>query len=381
MLIKYVTDVQTKQQTPDIVLFSFFENYFKIKCLLPDLYYDLLASTQLSSHFSSPTFLTDNVRYRLWFKNPTFSTVIFDKPVQIKELELSVAYNFTKRSSFTQFFINNFVDIPLCFKGIPSLKRANRETPLLRFINYMSKQGKKAKAHISLMNGFNLFYNDRNVTNLYTFQFIKFWEAFNSFWLKNKVIGFIAPASDKFPEHSNVRDMWFRRSFNKLKQYFSIEEIKNCTIISDIDYSQFSFKHKNNSYPLLFDMKGKKFFDHMYIKNQIINLLTKITFIFNFFVFSVPKNVRKFSRNKSGKYTIVWKYIPFYKRVSVVMKFISKHIKFIDEIRFVNKISKTFKALDTDFKNNFVWQRKNFTYAFIFKNHRQSLMKSFQTLR
>jgi hypothetical protein len=54
-------------------------------------------------------------------------------------------YIYLKKPSFISFFINNLVDIPICFKKSQSLKRKNFELPLLKFINYLMKDGKREK--------------------------------------------------------------------------------------------------------------------------------------------------------------------------------------------------------------------------------------------
>jgi hypothetical protein len=41
------------------------------------------------------------------------------------------------------------------------------------------------------------------------------------------------------------------------------------------------------------------------VLNSLLQLLFKQTLMFNFFIYNVPKNIKKFTRNKSGKYLIV----------------------------------------------------------------------------
>jgi hypothetical protein len=50
---------------------------------------------------------------------------------------------YLKNSSFIFFFINNLIDVPVCFKKSPSLKRKVFELPLLKFTNFLMKKGKR----------------------------------------------------------------------------------------------------------------------------------------------------------------------------------------------------------------------------------------------
>jgi hypothetical protein len=42
-----------------------------------------------------------------------------------------------------------------------------------------------------------------------------------------------------------------------------------------------------------------------FIKNYLYALLSKVSPIFSYFIYSVDKNIRKYSRGKSGKYTFI----------------------------------------------------------------------------
>ena len=42
-----------------------------------------------------------------------------------------------------------------------------------------------------------------------------------------------------------------------------------------------------------------------YIKNYLFILLSKVSPIFSYFIYSVDKNIKKYSRGRSGKYTFI----------------------------------------------------------------------------
>jgi hypothetical protein len=53
---------------------------------------------------------------------------------------------YLRKSSFISFFIDNMIDVPICFKKSNSLRTKNFELPLLKFTNYLMRQGKRDKA-------------------------------------------------------------------------------------------------------------------------------------------------------------------------------------------------------------------------------------------
>lgn len=83
-------------------------------------------------------------------------------------------YLYIRNSSFINFFLNNMIDVPICFKKSNSLKTKNFELPLLKFSNFLMKEGKREKITRILFNSFRFFFN-----------FFKFTKLKNSFELIN----------------------------------------------------------------------------------------------------------------------------------------------------------------------------------------------------
>jgi hypothetical protein len=73
------------------------------------------------------------------------------------------SFLFLKKSSFINFFINNMIDTPSCFKKIKSIKRKSFELPLLKFINFLMKNGKKEQFCKYFFKTLNFFYNSSNI--------------------------------------------------------------------------------------------------------------------------------------------------------------------------------------------------------------------------
>ena len=58
------------------------------------------------------------------------------------------------------------IDVPICFKKSPSLKNKNFELPLLKFINYLMKKGKKEQTTRMLFNAFRIYFEDLDFKKL-----------------------------------------------------------------------------------------------------------------------------------------------------------------------------------------------------------------------
>lgn len=217
---------------------------------------------------------------------------------------------YLKKSSFISFFINNLIDVPVCFKKSKSLKKKNFELPILRFCNFLMKKGKKEK--------------------IFKF-FFKSFRLFNETFLKEK-----------------KKDLFFFENF--------FENYKN-----------------------LFNIFDKNLSNKFFIKNNIIDCITKINPIFSYFIYNVDKNIKKFSRGKSGKYVFIWKYIAPYKRNYISMKWLIKEIKFNNEKLFYHRIKKLFSIFSISMELTFAWKSKNFSHNYVFKNFKKNLLNNFLT--
>lgn len=238
------------------------------------------------------------------------------------------------------------INVPICFKKIKSLKRSNFELPILKFINYLMRNGKKEQFFKYFFKTLNLFYFNlnlkKNKTNLNLFYKNEKFKWINNFIILNNTLNFYNLESNN---HINLKQK--NQSFKQIKW------------IND----------------------GKIIRDKYFIKNYLYSKFSNILPIFNFFIYNVDKNIRKYSRGKSGKYIFIWKYISFYKRKYVAMRLIIKDIKFIKGLKFKNKIWKSLFNLFFRIKKSFLWKSKIFSYNYIFKNYRKTLMKSLKTIR
>jgi hypothetical protein len=173
-------------------------------------------------------------------------------------LQIFNQFTYLKSSLFISFFVNNMIDIPICFKKSYSLKRPILNIPLLKFVNLLMRKGKKEQITKTLFKSLKLllaeFKQERSLSILFSKSFIK-------------IFLFI---SNLFP-HLNL------------------------------DFEQKISLLYGNSFSSL----SKSISNDFFLKNFFLSQILKIAPIFSYFVYNVDKNIRKYSRGKSGKYIFV----------------------------------------------------------------------------
>lgn len=256
------------------------------------------------------------------------------------DLSFLTDFLYIRNSSFIKFFINNMIDVPVCFKKSISLKNRNFELPLLKFCNFLMKQGKKEKIIRLVFLSFRLFFKNIKNNN----------QKNNSFFFS-----------------------WFNLYI------FGLNLLKTTSLNSN---SLINFKFQeilNLNYNNIYLNDDKIINISFFIKNYLYFLLSKVSPIFSYFIYSVDKNIRKYSRGKSGKYVFIWKFIAPYKRIHLAVRWLIKDIKFNQSKTFNERLLKTFDNLVFSPEKSFSWKSKIFSHNYVFKNFRKSLMTSLRT--
>lgn len=269
------------------------------------------------------------------------------------------SFIFLKTSSFISFFLYNQIDVPVCFKKSKSLSFKSFELPVLKLFNFLMKQGLRDK-------------------NLKTF----FYHFSN---LKKKFDTKVKYPSGDLTKINKYDTLVLNKTFFLASFSNNLEIIKNYTNKNNkfikILYLNFFF-YKLSNFKLTNRNRSKKLNTNwsMFTKNSIVNTFSKPNIIFSYYVYSVDKNVRKFSRGKSGKYTFVWKYVAPYKRIFLAMKLFSKNLKFKSEKKFYKNFLNSFFFLKNNFNKSFLYKFKNYTHNFVFKNFKKNSMLSLKTI-
>lgn len=119
---------------------------------------------------------------------------------------------------------------------------------------------------------------------------------------------------------------------------------------------------------------GMSNFKYLVFNNLFRNLL-KIKVFFKHSFHRIDKKIRKFSRGKSGKYTMKYNYVPAFKRVKNQMKSIKNEIKLAKGLTYDERFFEFFKTITYNYKNSFMFKNKKFAYKYIHSNSYNKILK------
>ena len=238
------------------------------------------------------------------------------------------------RSSFTSFFSTNLIDIPRCFKHVKSLYRQSHLVPILKFTNLVMRHGFKEKVFKTLSSSANLY-----ITSFFKDQFLNKVGHFNWFTLFRTFYTFHVGMNTQTTYGNNLTEF----------------------PLFNLHSADFNFRYDS---------------DLVTFKEMFFSNLSEIEPVFNFYVYKVNKSKRKNSRGKTGKYTLLWKYITPFKRLYLTFRWLLRDIKFQKAKNFETRFYKFWQILHTNLFGSLAYQVKTFSHKFIFQNYRRTLMSS-----
>ena len=245
-------------------------------------------------------------------------------------------HSYLSHLTFYEFFIENQIDIPSCFKKSYSLLRPQRELTILKFITYFMRHGLKLKTQnsfiLSLNNFFKNNFTQNNPTLSLSWQFV-FLTLQNSFYTTNKI-------------------------------YSSTSKYTNSTLTYNhyLSSSSKNISSELNIYSLLY--------------KNIIQLFP----IFSFYIYKVDKKIFKNTRGKSGKFTFIWKFVAPYKRLSWVMYWLAKEIKLKTGKTIHSRFQNLFYDILFSPQSTWVYKVKRFSYNYVYRNSRSTLAETYRTV-
>jgi len=231
-------------------------------------------------------------------------------------------------SRFKVFFKNLSIDTPMTLNKINSLKRLKGLTDTSRLSLYLSNQVKKSSAMNNIMLGLFKVVQFLKISN-FTKPLLPDWR-FIYITLSN--VGFSKNHSFQLSENS------FFKNSNLIKE--------ETLTITDLLYQNF-----------------KEF-----------NLL------FSFYVYKVDKQIYKNSRGRSGKYTFVWKYVPFYKRKFLIMHWLAKEIRISSGKTLQDRVDSILFNFIVNTNSTWIWKIKRFSLNYVYFNLRRTLGETCRTV-
>ena len=242
-----------------------------------------------------------------------------------------------RRGSIANFFTTNMIDIPRCLKKSYSLYKPIFELPHLKFLNILMRHGKKEQIFSTVFKAF--------VFSRLQHKFTGGDQRTNLDWVS--LLPVLTTTS------LTVDSVYQTFYFMKLR----LDRL-NKTI--DSDY----LMHPQN----------------VQLSTFFTSHLEKYKSVFMFKVQKVDKRTRKNSRGKSGKYLILWKYVPVYRRIYTVLRWLIQDVSFQKSYKFQTRFSRAIDLILNDPKKSVMYKCRSFNHNFVFKNFKKTLLKNLKTV-
>lgn len=281
------------------------------------------------NHQSFHPFAGDDYRV-----NPTLLNDFKINQLKLSEESSLSTFDYVKKSSIKNFFNAQRVDVPICLKKSKSTYSIVFETPLVKLINMIMRSGFKLRVYKIL--GENFFNFFKKLSLLYTPMKYNHWSVI--FW-----------TTDVF-------------NFIEYAKYYNYQ-------LQDTD--KLPLKVDNS-----FKGVGMEFNRNLSLNLLFFEALEEYFPIFSFYVRKVDKSVRKNSRGKSGKYVIIWKYTPPYRRLYVLLRWFLKDLRFQKMKTFDKRFLKIFETFLFHPETTFLVKLRRFIHFHVFDNLKTKLMKT-----
>lgn len=225
------------------------------------------------------------------------------------------------------------LDLPLCLQKSKSLFSRTFKIPMLRFVNFVMRHGKKTPA-------------------------LRYLTEASGTFLSQWVTSLLDP---------NVSGLWYL--------FYSV--------IRNVEWDRTGHKHRSglNYMQTLklnhFLLKGIYYFHNTYsLKHYLLKKLKRFQPLFTFYIKKTDKMRLKHARGKVEKLKVIWKYIPIYKRLYQTMKWLLKDLKFQKSRYFMWRLAGLIKTFLLTPEFSFLIKLKTFIHNFVFQKYRYTLLKT-----
>lgn len=230
-------------------------------------------------------------------------------------------FDFLKKIPFINFFKNNFIDVPLCFKHSKSLRRHSNKGNIVKFVNYIMRDGKKTKVLSTIVKSMSL-----------------------------------PTLTAQVPYGSNSWKNLFLSASSLFSQGYRPLAPTNST-----KYDTYNRSTINSLYPLFF-------------RN-----VNRVQPLFLMYIYKVDKSIFKNSRGKSGKFTFIWKYITSYKRKFIVFHWLNKELKITNGKTLSDRLGSLVSRVTYDLKSTWIYRIRKFSYNYVYRNCKNNLARTYRT--
>jgi hypothetical protein len=144
--------------------------------------------------------------------------------------------------------------------------------------------------------------------------------------------------------------------------------------LSKIRYFDYTDLYKQQ-----FSSQVKKSYQLNLYSNLISNLLKRYLPLFSFFIKKVSKLKWKHSRGRSGRYSIIWKYVPTYRRLTILLRWLVTDIQFQKDHSLLLRIHNSIKNILISPFSHVTVQFRMFVHRYVFQRCKNTLLSKLTT--
>lgn len=275
-----------------------------------------------------------------FFEDPIYDFYDFINPELYLSMQNQTSF---KELTMAAFFTSHRVDVPRPFKSAVPKRKYVKSTFHLKIINMVMHHGLKRTARVGYSNALRTIQADHYSKEVKDSQLCHWRVLYNAF--------------SKLCVHSPGSDFrsWTTRTLN-----------------SDDLLVFGQSKHFGSSYHI-----NMLEIDKTFLRKSLEEYLP----LFNFYVKKVDKLRRKHSRGKTGRYEIVWKYVPKYRRFYVLLRWLLRDIRNQKFRTLDERFARSLETLVLNKNKHLISQLRKYVHKFVFENMRNTLLNSLRATR
>jgi len=113
----------------------------------------------------------------------------------------------------------------------------------------------------------------------------------------------------------------------------------------------------------------------------ITNFIRKAQPIFCLYMYKISKNIYKNTRGKSGKFMFLWKYVPTYKRLFVVMSWLMRELRVMSQRKLSLRLLQLVTNMSQSPLNTWVHRVKLFSYNYVYRGCKKTLASTYISVK
>jgi hypothetical protein len=113
----------------------------------------------------------------------------------------------------------------------------------------------------------------------------------------------------------------------------------------------------------------------------LTNFIRKAQPVFCLYMYKISKNIYKNTRGKSGKFMFLWKYVPTYKRLFVVISWLMRELRVIPQRKLSLRLVQLLGTMSQSPHKTWIHRVKYFSYNYVYRSCRKTLASTYISVK